>query len=445
MENFTHEFFGDSFPLSGQHLIAASAGTGKTYNMQNVFARLVMLEGLRVTQILVVTFTEAATAELCDRLRRVLANVLEFLTMERARAFTVPVGGLDSAQKQALDLVRLIPESDWGLARERVIEAIANFDQAAISTIHGFCNRVLNRYAFESGASFGSEVGDFDDVCILADDAWRRLGKDDKAHFEKYGKDLFCPGVKRLAATQAILDERSSQDNDSPQSRLVFSSVAAVREKQHARRSGAQRLSYDDLLLQVRDALRQKGEQLSEKLRAEYSAVLIDEFQDTDPVQYEIFHRIFWENTARKSSRSFVVGDPKQAIYAFRGGDIFMYRKAVGEIPEERRYELKQNFRSTGGIIKAVNQMFADTGGKYTFGDSSIAYSGDLAFNEKIKPLRTEGTDDETPFRIVETASRDWGHIQNEVLEQVRHLLCVERPEIYDAKAGFIFFPEGVC
>lgn len=436
MKNFTHDFFGDSFPLSGQHLIAASAGTGKTYNMQNVFARLAMLEGLRVTQILVVTFTEAATAELCDRLRRVLANVLEFLAMERAQVLAVPVGSLDSARKQALDLVRLIPESDWGLAKERVIDAIANFDQAAISTIHGFCNRVLNRYAFESGASFGSEVGDFDDVCILADDAWRRLGKEDKAHFEKYGKDSFCPGVKRLAATQAVLDESSNQDNDSPPSRLVFSSVTSVRERQRARRSGAQRLSYDDLLLQVRDALRQKGEQLSEKLRAEYSAVLIDEFQDTDPVQYEIFHRIFWENTARESCRSFVVGDPKQAIYAFRGGDIFMYRKAVGEIPVDRRYELKQNFRSTGGIINAVNQMFADTDGQYTFGDSSIAYSGDLAFNKNIKPLRTNGTDDGTPFRIVETASQDWWLVQNEVLRQVRHLLCVERPEIYDAKVG---------
>ncbi len=436
MKNFTQEFFGGSFPVGGQHLIAASAGTGKTYNMQNVFARLVMLDGLRVTQILVVTFTEAATAELCDRLRRVLANVLEFLVMERTQALAVPVGGLDSAQKQALDLVRLIPKSDWDQAKDRVSEAIANFDQAAISTIHGFCNRVLNRYAFESGASFGSEVGDFDDVATLADDAWRRLGKVDKAHFEKYGKDSFCPGVHRLAATQAILDESSDQDNDSPPSRLVFSSVASIRERQCARRSGAQRLSYDDLLLQVRDALQQNGEQLSEKLRAEYSAVLIDEFQDTDPVQYEIFRRIFWENTAGESCRSFVVGDPKQAIYAFRGGDIFMYRKAVGEIPADRRYELKQNFRSTGGIIKAVNQMFADTGGKNTFGDSSIAYPGDLAFNENIKPLRTKGSDDRTPFRIVEIETGDWGAVQDEVIRQVRQLLYVERPEIYDAKEG---------
>ena len=138
MKNFTKEFFKGSFPLKGQHLIAASAGTGKTYNMQNVFARLVMLDGLRVTQILVVTFTEAATAELCDRLRRVLANVLGFLAMERAQALAATAGSLDSARKQALDLVRLIPKSDWNQAKDRVIKAIADFDQAAISTIHGF-------------------------------------------------------------------------------------------------------------------------------------------------------------------------------------------------------------------------------------------------------------------------------------------------------------------
>ena len=86
MENFTQAFFEKAFPLRGQHLIAASAGTGKTYNMQNVFARLVMLDGLRVTQILVVTFTEAATAELCDRLRRVLTNVLVYLGKGRRQA-----------------------------------------------------------------------------------------------------------------------------------------------------------------------------------------------------------------------------------------------------------------------------------------------------------------------------------------------------------------------
>ena len=127
MENFTKSFFEKTFPLQGQHLIAASAGTGKTYNMQNVFARLVMLDGLRVTQILVVTFTEAATAELCDRLRRVLVNVRDILALEREQAFVAAEEGLDSAQKQALDLVRLIPESDWGKAKERVADAISNF------------------------------------------------------------------------------------------------------------------------------------------------------------------------------------------------------------------------------------------------------------------------------------------------------------------------------
>ena len=95
MENFTQSFFEKTFPLQGQHLIAASAGTGKTYNMQNVFARLVMLDGLRVTQILVVTFTEAATAELCDRLRRVLVNVRDILALEREQAIAEPMDSGD--------------------------------------------------------------------------------------------------------------------------------------------------------------------------------------------------------------------------------------------------------------------------------------------------------------------------------------------------------------
>ena len=434
MADFSKSFFKEDFPMCGRHLIAASAGTGKTYNMQNVFARLVMLEGLRVSQILVVTFTEAATAELCDRLRRVLASVREFLIQDRNLVLAEDVARLDSSQKQAWDLVRLVPEAGWTMARDRVMVAIADFDQAAISTIHGFCNRVLNRYAFESGTNFAAEVGDFNDAGILAGDAWRKLEMAEKARFAKYGKDSFCPGVERLAKTQAALDKDENQREGPEQSRLVFSSVDAVRDRQKRRRCDAQNLSFDDLLLQVRDALRKEGEQLAEKLREDYAAVLIDEFQDTDPVQYEIFHRIFWEGDIQDTSRSFVVGDPKQAIYSFRGGDIFTYRKAVGEISQDRRYELKKNFRSTEGLVAAVNHMFRDTGGSHTFGDASIAYAGDLAFSEKIKPLRTNGKDDKTPFWIVETESRDWECLKDEILRQIHHLLDVETPEIYDVK-----------
>ncbi|MFY9973827.1 MAG: UvrD-helicase domain-containing protein, partial [Chromatiaceae bacterium] len=131
-------------PLSGLHLIEASAGTGKTYTIAQLLLRLVVEAGLSLEQILVLTFTEAATEELRDRIARRLRQALEALN--------------GSPTKDTLLSDWVASRPDPGLARARLEAALAGLDLAAIHTIHGFCQRVLRDFAFESGTPFDTEL-----------------------------------------------------------------------------------------------------------------------------------------------------------------------------------------------------------------------------------------------------------------------------------------------
>jgi len=126
---------------------------------------------------------------------------------------------------------------------------------------------------------------------------------------------------------------------------------------------------FDDLLTSLYDALMSpKGEALGLALRQKYRAALIDEFQDTDPVQFDIFRSIY----ADADSPLFLIGDPKQAIYSFRGADIFAYLQAAAGVEEERRFTLTRNFRSAPGLLDAFNTVFDNDARPFIFG--AISY-----------------------------------------------------------------------
>ncbi|MCQ2379079.1 MAG: UvrD-helicase domain-containing protein, partial [Victivallaceae bacterium] len=149
--DFQKEIFHPDFPLQGAHLIAASAGTGKTYQIQNLYARLILEQGLRVSEILVMTFTKAATLELKQRIRRVLEDL-------RKRLAVPPEKADDNERADALIACARRKEIPQQEMRARTELALLEFDRAAISTIHGFCERTLARYAFESGFRFDSPL-----------------------------------------------------------------------------------------------------------------------------------------------------------------------------------------------------------------------------------------------------------------------------------------------
>ena len=457
-------------PVQGTALIEASAGTGKTYGIAALFARLILLEKLPVDKVLVVTFTKAATAELKTRLRGRLDEAFR-----RIRG--------DKMDEEADDFMRGLLEQ---AARQETPErlelclkaALSQFDNAAIYTIHGFCQRLLGDYAFLCQVPFETSSADDNDKReqnTYAQDFWRQnvshdaqnarlafhadltpdqvlqqfsryLGRPDLlfrrpqtdlaaeteraqavwtelqqrfpelkdlfwrmhpmlngnkfrkttyetklAELEKllqqtampakwletnlgntngesvFSADYLTAAVKKghtapeadLAALSFLHKVRTAASAllDAEQQALIalqLDCLQYVRRTAAEQRATRQERSPDDLLLDVYHALTAGAHQdkLAEAVSQNWRVALIDEFQDTDPLQYEIFRRTF----AAHGNPLFLVGDPKQAIYGFRGADIYAYLQAAADTPVH--YTLAHNYRSHSLLIDNIGRLF---------------------------------------------------------------------------------------
>lgn len=448
--------------LHGAHLIEASAGTGKTYAITTLYLRLLLERKLTVGQILVVTFTEAATAELKERVRNRLCQGLDALdALERGQSVADPV------------LAELLQRRSRAESRLLLRLAIHGFDEAAIFTIHGFCLRMLRDSAFESGLAFDPElllsqkaliqriVGDFwvrerhdrfafevdylnqklslsalrDLAAAAAEhphilvlpargqarqinqqierhqalflrlkEMWREHGaevrdllaravaaKAVKRYTETVnektlqGLELFFAGgtlarlylpdaVNKLTpgemtpnkngyVPQHVFFDTCSTFKDSHDQleqcliqlveRLKLDLVQEIWTKLPAFKQRENQLCFQDLLHNLDEALDgEHGALLRDLIRARFPAALVDEFQDTDAVQYRIFRRLF----LHERGTLYLIGDPKQAIYRFRGADIFTYLTAADEVT--RRYSMQINWRSDPGLIEAFNELY---------------------------------------------------------------------------------------
>lgn len=413
MKNFSEEIFNGGFGFDGPHLVAASAGTGKTYSIQNIYARLVVEKELRVSEILVMTFTEKATKELKDRVRKVLGN-LSLLFAGREDEIVDDKGRKDDMEIERLCNLRACARTSIGgespdaVARLRIEAALMEFDLAAVHTIHGFCRRALSRHAFETGAPFNVELTETDEAVLdrMARDWWRTSrGNVPESVRAELDLGILSVYVRKLAAKP---DAHIAAD-DGTAAGYMLTEAKKIADAYHAARDARRTRTFDELLLSLRDALRgESGASLAAHLRKEFRAVVVDEFQDTDPVQYEIFRRVFLDVPADVDKPVlFFVGDPKQAIYSFRGGDIFTYRAAAGrEDVKANAFRLEKNFRSTPRLIEAVNLIFKDHKDEngqthYTFGDSTIDYPDDLKADEKKPAFQIKGRDDPKPFRVI--------------------------------------------
>ena len=455
-------------PLEGAQLIEASAGTGKTYTITSLFLRLVLERPLDVRSILVVTFTEAATGELRYRVRNRLRAALDAF-----QSGSAPPGDTF--------LQELLTRHTREHAVTLLTASLADFDEAAIFTIHGFCQRVLHDMAFEAGGLFDTElISSQDDLLRRAvDDFWRKtiykqsslftayclqtnlsadrlyslvgrhIGKpelviipqhepvdtgaaeqdflrvfehtravwqrDKEAvrEFLQNSKDISRKSYQKrwvevwlakldawLQASQPLpqLFEKAERltaeavgqaaakiPADCAEFFTVYSGLYAVTQalaplfEQQAlaieftaffevrrdleKRKEAQNIRYfDDLLLGVyRGLTGPEADRLAAAIRARFSAALIDEFQDTDPVQYAIFAKVFHH----PSSTLFLIGDPKQAIYSFRSADIYTYLDAAGQV--QLRHHLATNFRSDPQLIRGINTLFSRTNAPFLF------------------------------------------------------------------------------
>lgn len=487
-------------PLGGPVLVEASAGTGKTWTIAALVLRFLLEERAaggrcRIEDILVVTYTKAATAELRERILDLLVAAREGLESG---------GAQDPRVAHALE----VTQGRRAAARTDLDLAIASFDLAPVHTIHGFCQRALADHAFESGRQFDVEV--IPDETPLrestAQDFWRReMAVVDPARAAELLKGLKGPeGL--LARARPALDrpyadvvgaptppdlpklissvhvafararERWGAERESiaslvtgarlngrsyPPAKLAewwaaidayfsdaafaplpeklakltpeslekgktkagtlpkhpfFSEVAALLDTLAALEAGNRAAdadllarflaycrnevgrrkrerairSYDDLLLGLRDALRgEGGPALAAALRGRYKAALIDEFQDTDPIQAEVLQRIW----GASDQPLYLVGDPKQAIYGFRGADVFAYLSAKADLAT--RFTLAVNQRSDPPLLDAVSAFFSGAG---RFLIREIAFTPVVATGRARPELAIE--DSQRPFTV---------------------------------------------
>ncbi|WP_309671239.1 UvrD-helicase domain-containing protein [Gemmatimonas sp.] len=331
----------------GITLVEASAGTGKTFAITRLVLRLLLERKVdHLGQILVVTFTEKATQELIGRIRAVLRDA------DRVWSDTPPAR--DAGNDDLFVLRDLHGEAGGPIVRS----ALAALDDLGVSTIHGFCHRVLTESALESRVHFGGTFLEDDTEIlqrltqdwirrqVLHDEASAALIADRGEDPQGWIRNLVRPYMRHpRTSIDAALDAAPQLLRD-----FVLSVSQAFEQEKQARHL----MGFDDLLRRLHDILVAEGPHglLASRIRERFQVALIDEFQDTDPTQFPIF------STAFSGCPLFLIGDPKQSIFAFRNADVRAYLKAAANI--EQRYTLLTNYRSTDVMVRAVTQLFGN-------------------------------------------------------------------------------------
>jgi exodeoxyribonuclease V beta subunit len=468
----------------GVTLIEASAGTGKTFSLAGLILRLVAEEYFDIKEILAVTFTIAATAELKERIRERLHDALRQLR---------------EGKSSDEILIRTLVREDLQKSIHAIDLALQSFDEAQVFTIHSFCQQILQDYAFESGASFDGELvpdptplyGEvaMDFWRVRLDTAsplicavlmawqcsptkWSKLlerirNHPDVAFIPPAGKESFVDLTKTIERSveeirtewkrkhseiKEILEHDSNllrsqqyfnadrvaelllkiaeacgefdsadplcfkaledvsseaikvgtKNNQTPPKhrffelctifassvqtlllRFTYDFLAYAEKELHRRKAQTNTVNFDDLVLALRRALMgPSADRLAMAIGAKYRAVLVDEFQDTDPAQYEIFQRVFGSG----KHHLYYIGDPKQAIYGFRGADVFTYLGAAHDA--RRTLTLGTNWRSEWRLVSAVNALFQQREDPFIL--QGISYHRIEAASDPTFPMLTD-------------------------------------------------------
>ncbi len=360
---------------SGRTVLEASAGTGKTYSLTGLVVRYIAEAAIPVDQFLVVTFTRAAANELRDRTRSVLD-----IAAAAIRDHVVPAGHpWMSVLFEVIDAGTRTPASAAELdrRRQRLLDATLRFDELTITTIHGFCQQSLAQLGVRSGidpdAVLVESVNDVvAEVCrdaiitTLADhshdldtpsSSWTNIRSPKQAEAE-----LISSVMAMMSNPGAVIAPKDATDHVATRwVELACSAHDAVLERQRARHE----IGYDTLVSGMQRALADPahGPAVAAQMAQRSSVVLVDEFQDTDRLQWEIFDRAFSRQTL------VTVGDPKQAIYRFRGADVHAYLDAVAAAPT---LSLAVNHRSDAAVLDGLGQLLDGA----TLGDPRIPFVG---------------------------------------------------------------------
>ncbi len=328
---------------SGTTLLEASAGTGKTWTIAALVTRYVAEDVLSLDRMLIVTFGRAASQELRERVRGQLVAA--------ERALDLAAGGSPPpASDQLLELLLDASVPELAARRDRLRRALVDFDAATIATTHQFCQLVLRSLGVAGDTDAGSRlVEDLDDLLVeVVDDLYLRgfARSDEPPDFDR--RTALAVARAAVHDPQARLEPRAAPPGTPEHRRLAF--AAAVRAELDLRKRRLGVLSYDDLLSRLAGALAEPDAPARSRMRDRWSLVLVDEFQDTDPVQWQVLDRAF-----SGVATMVLIGDPKQAIYAFRGGDVVTYLAA--ERTATTRATLGLNHRSDQPLLDSVQAV----------------------------------------------------------------------------------------
>ncbi|NDK89004.1 UvrD-helicase domain-containing protein [Gordonia desulfuricans] len=341
----------------GTTVLEASAGTGKTYAIVGIAARQIA-EGIPIDKLLLVTFSRSATAELRDRMRARLAGLVRALDTDEP-----------SGDDVLLRVLRTGGEAEIATRRDRLTRALSDFDASTIATTHTFCNRMLEALGFLGERELVHEI--VEDVDDLVEEAaldlyLRGFARDAEEPAFGFG-DAVTIAKESVRSPGAILAPAPGTGNGAADTvatrRVRFS--AKVREIVERRKRVLRLRTYDDLQTILHGIVTDPtiGAEACARIRDAFDLVLVDEFQDTDPYQWEILRRCFHdvgtgpgtERTARRV-RLVLVGDPKQSIYAFRGAEVLSYLQAVRVA--DHLLALDTNWRSDEELVKALFRVY---------------------------------------------------------------------------------------
>ena len=375
----------DVFDLTGElptgtTVLEASAGTGKTHTIAALAARYVAEGVARIDELMLVTFGRAATVELRERVRERLVGTAAVLADPEAARASADVVERHLATGPA-DVV--------DVRRERLAHAVANFDAATIATTHGFCHQML------AGLGVAADVDGDLTFTETASEVVAEVAGD--LYLRAYARPGSAPPpisyAQALSVANAAVGDRQARlepvaaDPDSEadvRRRLAGRARTEVEQRKRSRRV----MDYDDLLVHLRDALvdPSTGADARSRVRSRYRVVLVDEFQDTDPVQWEILESAF------HGHRTLVlIGDPKQAIYAFRGADVVTYLHATGTAAVTET--LGTNWRSDADLVRGLSHVL----GGAALGDERITVHPVEAAHAG---RRLRGAPDDSPVRL---------------------------------------------
>lgn len=334
----------------GITVLEASAGTGKTYAIAALAARYLAEGHARIDDLLLVTFSRAATAELRLRVRERIKATADALAR-------VVAGDARGDQDAVITLLAQGAPEEVAARAARLAAAFADFDRATIMTTHEFCHNMLAGLGVLAPQTPLSTL--VEDLSPLADEAGedvfvRMFARQPQGASIPYEGRWDADPAARQVARRAVAEDAALVGHGSAGSvgdRVEF--ATQVRTEVRRRKEQRRIFSYDDQLRRLDDALSDptSGDAARARLAARFPVVLVDEFQDTDPVQWSILRQAF-----AGTATLVLIGDPKQAIYGFRGGDVHTYRLATDEA--DSATTLRTNYRSDPEVVAGVLALF---------------------------------------------------------------------------------------